>query len=172
MSTNDSNHRPWNGSENGSLAGCVCDAEKHLSEVTLTSTVFLISHHFRQLLVCWERVRAEERESERSQVGAAFRFITAGQDVARLGRHMEESKQASSESFGATGFVTDPLQQGRYRVGADSTDRLGRLIELLRRWTSAVISWAPYSTIPTVGAYVQPPLERPAVINRLVVAGW
>ena len=159
--------------KSGSLARCVRDAEKDLSEGTLAPAVFLISHHLRQLIARWERVRVEERESEHSQVRAAFRFITARQKDPCLGRHMEEINQASYESFGGTGFVTDPFQQGRYRVGADGSNRLLSLTKLLRRWTSAVISWAPYSRVRAVGAYVQPLRERPAVVNRLVVAaGW
>ena len=85
---------------------------------------------------------------------------------------MEEFKDASKVSFGGTGSVTDPFQQGRYRVGADSSNRFLSLAKLLRRWTSAVISWAPYPSIRAVSAYVQPLFERPAVVNRLVSAAW
>ena len=147
-------------------------SEEDLSEGTLAPAVFLISHHFRQLLARWERVRVEERESEHSQIRTVFMFITADQKVPRVVRHREGLKQASKESFGRTGFVTDPLQQGRYRVGANSSNGLRSLIKLLRRWTSAVISWAPYSSVRAVGAHVQPLLERPAVVNRLVIVGW
>lgn len=157
------------GKRNGSLARRVRDAEKNRSEGALAPAVFLISHELRQPVACWERVSVEERESQRSQVRATFMFITAGQKECHLLRQVERSKRASNESFGATGFVTDPFQQGWYRIGADGLNRCLSLAKLLRGWTFAVISWSPYPMFPAVSAYVQPLLKSPTVINRLVI---
>lgn len=100
-------------------------------------------------------------------------FIPAGQKERHLLRQMDGSKQASNESFGTTGFVTDPFQQGWYRVRADGLNRFLSLAKFSRVWTFAVISWSPYPMFPAVSAYVQPLLERPTVVNRLVTrSGW
>jgi len=157
----------------GSLTRCVRDGEKDVSEGALAPCVLRISHQLRQLLTCWERVSVQEGESEERQIRAVFMFITAAQKGPRIARQWEGVDDAPVIYSKPTGSVTDPFQQGRKRVGADSSNSLRSLIKLLRRWPFAVVSWAPYCTVRAVGAYVQPLRERPAVVNRLViVAGW
>ena len=116
----------------------------------------------------------QEGKSELAQIRAGFIFTTANRHEQEMPDKpwQREAEDPFEKSLGTTGSVTDPFQQERNRVGADSSNRLRSLIKLLRGWPSAVISQAPYSTVRAVSAYVQPLRERPAVVNRLVIAAW
>jgi hypothetical protein len=96
------------------------------------------------------------------------------QKTSRVVRQREQVKGAPVNYFGRARFMADPCQKKWKRVGADRSNRILRLVDLLN---SCVLTARPallevfeVTIYPAVRDDVQPLRKRASLVNRLIVA--
>jgi hypothetical protein len=159
-----------------SLTWCVRDCEKGFGRELLRRRVVCVVCQFGQVGEGGQGVSVKQAKALHGKLSEPLwpGSRQPPQKTSRVVRQREQVKGAPVNYFGTAGFMADPCQKIWKRVGADRSNRILRLVDLLSSCVlaarAALLEVFEVTIYPAIRDDVQPLRKRASLINRLVVA--